>query len=89
MYTPAENNNKKNAVINCFVIACRYLFWVIQGSMYRLDLQDISNGVKHEVRPDIILEDPSLGAFTADHTNFRLLVANHSQNTVVSVSLDG
>ncbi|XP_069689840.1 proto-oncogene tyrosine-protein kinase ROS isoform X2 [Periplaneta americana] len=70
-----------------------YLFWVIRnttrGGLYRLDLADISNGVKHEVRPDLILEDPNLGAFTVDHKNFRLLVPNHTQNTVVSVSLDG
>jgi proto-oncogene tyrosine-protein kinase ROS len=81
------------AVTNYFVIPCSYLFWVIRGTtvggLYRLDLHDISNGVKHEVRPHVILEDPNLGAFTVDHTNFRLLVPNHSHNTVVSVSLDG
>lgn len=27
-----------------------YLFWIIKGKMYRLDLADISNGVKHEVK---------------------------------------
>lgn len=26
-----------------------YLFWVTKGGLYRLDLADISNGVKHEV----------------------------------------
>lgn len=26
-----------------------YLFWVTRGGLYRLDLADISNGVKHEV----------------------------------------
>lgn len=26
-----------------------YLFWIIKGKLYRLDLADISNGVKHEV----------------------------------------
>lgn len=26
-----------------------YLFWIIGGKLYRLDLADISNGVKHEV----------------------------------------
>lgn len=57
--------------------------------LYRLDLADISNGVKHEVRPNIILETPHLGAFIVDHTNFRLLVPHHSNNTVYSVSLDG
>ena len=84
---------EKQSATNDDMTSCSYLFWVIQGTMvgglYRLDLHDISNGVKHEVRPDIILEDPNLGAFTVDHTNFRLLVPNHSQNTVVSVSLDG
>jgi len=30
-----------------------------------------------------------LGAFTVDHTNFRLLVPDHTKNTVISVSLDG
>nr|XP_012141859.1 PREDICTED: proto-oncogene tyrosine-protein kinase ROS isoform X2 [Megachile rotundata] len=66
-----------------------YLFWVNRGGLYRLDLADISNGVKHEVQPYLILEDAHLGAFTVDHTNFRLLVPHHIQNTVISVSLDG
>ncbi|XP_011346152.2 proto-oncogene tyrosine-protein kinase ROS isoform X2 [Ooceraea biroi] len=66
-----------------------YLFWVTRGGLYRLDLADISNGVKHEVQPYLILEDAHLGAFTVDHTNFRLLVPHHTQNTVISVSLDG
>ncbi|XP_061926816.1 proto-oncogene tyrosine-protein kinase ROS isoform X9 [Apis cerana] len=66
-----------------------YLFWVTRGGLYRLDLADISNGVKHEVQPYLILEDADLGAFTVDHTNFRLLVPHHIQNTVISVSLDG
>ena len=87
------SGEKHKAVVNDHMTSCSYLFWVIRGTtiggLYRLDLHDISNGVKHEVRPDIILEDRNLGAFTVDHTNFRLLVPNHSQNTVVSVSLDG
>ncbi|XP_046688875.1 proto-oncogene tyrosine-protein kinase ROS-like [Homalodisca vitripennis] len=70
-----------------------YLFWVIQGpvggGLYRLDLADISNGVKHEVIPDQILSSPHLGAFTVDHTSFRILVPNQLENTVVAVSLDG
>ncbi|KAK2578971.1 hypothetical protein KPH14_011171 [Odynerus spinipes] len=66
-----------------------YLFWVTRGGLYRLDLADISNGVKHEVQPYLILEDAHLGAFTVDHTNFRLLVPHQTQNTVISVSLDG
>ncbi|XP_074098359.1 receptor protein-tyrosine kinase sevenless isoform X3 [Cotesia typhae] len=66
-----------------------YLFWVTRGGLFRLDLADISNGIKHEVQPYLILEDTHLGAFTVDHTNFRLLVPDHTQNTVISVSLDG
>nr|CAD7427324.1 unnamed protein product [Timema monikensis] len=69
-----------------------YLFWSINGGnkkgLYKLDLADISNGVKHEVLPDIISEDPHLGAFTVDHTNSALLVVNNTNNTVVFVSLD-
>lgn len=70
-----------------------YLFWVVQGhlkgGLYRLDISDISNGIKHDVQPEIILQDANLGAFTVDHTNFRLLVSNQRQNTINSVSLDG
>ncbi|XP_063241344.1 proto-oncogene tyrosine-protein kinase ROS isoform X2 [Bacillus rossius redtenbacheri] len=70
-----------------------YLFWVVRGNgkrgLYRLDLADISNGVKHEVTPDLILEDPHIGAFTVDHTNFRLLVVNNTQNNVVGISFNG
>ncbi|XP_036141230.1 proto-oncogene tyrosine-protein kinase ROS isoform X3 [Monomorium pharaonis] len=66
-----------------------YLFWVTKAGLFRLDLADISNGVKHEVPPYLILEDAHLGAFTVDHTNFRLLVPYHTNNTVISVSLDG
>ncbi|XP_046671359.1 proto-oncogene tyrosine-protein kinase ROS-like [Homalodisca vitripennis] len=71
-----------------------YLFWVmiqgpVGGGLYRLDLADISNGVKHEVIPDQILSSPHLGAFTVDHTSFRILVPNQLENTVVAVSLDG
>ncbi|XP_011637649.1 proto-oncogene tyrosine-protein kinase ROS isoform X2 [Pogonomyrmex barbatus] len=66
-----------------------YLFWVTKAGLFRLDLADISNGVKHEVQPYLILDDAHLGAFMVDHTNFRLLVPHHTQNTVISVSLDG
>ncbi|XP_071571413.1 proto-oncogene tyrosine-protein kinase ROS isoform X4 [Temnothorax nylanderi] len=66
-----------------------YLFWVTKVGLFRLDLADISNGVKHEVQPYLILEDDHLGAFTVDHTNFRLLVPDHTKNTMISVSLDG
>ncbi|RZC34249.1 proto-oncogene tyrosine-protein kinase ROS, partial [Asbolus verrucosus] len=70
-----------------------YLFWAIHGNsgagLYRLDISDISNGIKHEVQPEMILQDTNLGAFTVDHTNFRLFVSNEKQNTINTVSLDG
>ncbi|XP_032680151.1 proto-oncogene tyrosine-protein kinase ROS isoform X3 [Odontomachus brunneus] len=66
-----------------------YLFWIIKGKMHRLDLADISNGVKHEVKPSFIYGDSNMSAFTVDHMSFRLLVPNHTLNTVMSMSLDG
>ncbi|XP_044756024.1 proto-oncogene tyrosine-protein kinase ROS isoform X2 [Coccinella septempunctata] len=70
-----------------------YLFWAIKGStkggIHRLDLADISNGIRHEVRPEIIFKDENLGAFTLDHTNFSILVARQRNNTINSISLDG
>ncbi|KAF5278624.1 hypothetical protein FQA39_LY00666 [Lamprigera yunnana] len=70
-----------------------FLFWVMQGhaggGLFRLDLADISNGIKHNVHPEQILAETNLGAFTVDHTNFRLLCSNQEQNTINSVSLDG
>ncbi|XP_052873398.1 protein sevenless [Anopheles cruzii] len=75
-----------------------YLFWVIgaegdpvagSGGLFRLDLGDISNGVRHEIRPQQIVRSPHLGAFAIDHPNFRVLVADQRANTMLSVSLDG
>lgn len=71
-----------------------FLFWVLggagqRGGLYRLDLAEVSNGIKHESRPTLLLEDPHLGAFVVDHANFRLLVPHHANNTVLAVSLDG
>lgn len=60
-----------------------------RGGLYRLDTAHISNGIRHEVKPELILQNPNLGAFTVDHTNFRILVSSHAKNTVLAVSLDG
>ncbi|KAM3965054.1 LOW QUALITY PROTEIN: receptor protein-tyrosine kinase sevenless [Aphomia sociella] len=69
-----------------------YLFWALRGGdrggLYRLDLANISNGVRHE-SPELIVRDAHLGAFTVDHADFRLLVAHLKRNTVLAVSLDG
>ncbi|XP_045449564.1 proto-oncogene tyrosine-protein kinase ROS [Melitaea cinxia] len=70
-----------------------YLFWALRGvergGLYRLDLANISNGVPHDSRPEHIVRDAHLGAFTVDHADFRLLVAHLRRNTVLAVSLDG
>ncbi|GJQ85805.1 sev [Trypoxylus dichotomus] len=70
-----------------------YLFWILndkgKSSLYKLDLSDISNGIKHEIDPKPIFSAENLGAFIVDHTNFLLLVSNQNKKTVNSVSLDG
>ncbi|XP_035904405.1 protein sevenless isoform X2 [Anopheles stephensi] len=71
-----------------------YLFWVVGGTgadagLFRLDLGDISNGVRHEIRPLQMVSEHNLGAFTLDHANFRVLLADQGLNTVLAVSLDG
>nr|XP_026496387.1 proto-oncogene tyrosine-protein kinase ROS isoform X1 [Vanessa tameamea] len=70
-----------------------YLFWALRGvergGLYRLDLANISNGVRHDAPPELIVRDAHLGAFTVDHADFRLLVAHLRRNTVLAVSLDG
>uniref|UniRef100_A0A182MQB4 Tyrosine-protein kinase receptor n=1 Tax=Anopheles culicifacies TaxID=139723 RepID=A0A182MQB4_9DIPT len=71
-----------------------YLFWVVGGTgpetgLFRLDLGDISNGVRHEIRPLQMVSGRNLGAFTLDHANFRVLLADQGNNTVLAVSLDG
>ncbi|XP_062538058.1 proto-oncogene tyrosine-protein kinase ROS isoform X3 [Armigeres subalbatus] len=71
-----------------------YLFWVISGfgkdaGLFRLDLGDISNGVKHEISPHRLNSLHNLGAFTVNHANFRVLVSDQTNNTVLSISLDG
>ncbi|XP_052900462.1 protein sevenless [Anopheles moucheti] len=71
-----------------------YLFWVVGGTgpdsgLFRLDLGDISNGVRHEIRPLQMVSGRNLGAFTLDHANFRVLLADQGNNTVLAVSFDG
>ncbi|CAK1555335.1 unnamed protein product [Leptosia nina] len=70
-----------------------YLFWALRGiergGLYRIDLANISNGIRHDSRPEQIVHDANLGAFTVDHADFRLLVTHIRRNTVLAVSLDG
>ncbi|CRK90687.1 CLUMA_CG004384, isoform A, partial [Clunio marinus] len=71
-----------------------YLFWVIpdgtvDSGLYRLDLGEISNGIKHETKPFQMIKGRNLGAFIVHHTRFRLLVPMQDENTIMSVSLNG
>ncbi|KAH1022662.1 hypothetical protein HUJ04_012034 [Dendroctonus ponderosae] len=70
-----------------------YLFWSVQdtvlGGIYRLDIADISNGVKHEMKERRIFARPNLGAFVVNYLNFTLSVADQSLNTMLEVALDG
>lgn len=71
-----------------------YLFWVIGGmsdesGLFRLDLGDVSNGVKHEVVPFLMLSKSDLGAFALDYIRFKILIPLQKNNTVISMDLDG
>ncbi|XP_050510998.1 proto-oncogene tyrosine-protein kinase ROS isoform X1 [Diabrotica virgifera virgifera] len=70
-----------------------YLFWVIQdynnGGFFRLDINDISNGIPADKKIKKVLNESELGAFTFEHNNFNVLVSYQRLNTIMSVSLDG
>jgi len=70
------------------------MFWIMKNSvqndgLYRLDLAEPSNGVRHETKPELIMDNATIGAFTIDYSGFRLLIADEKQNTIFAVSLDG
>lgn len=71
-----------------------YLFWVIpvdsvDSGLYRLDLGEISNGIKHETKCFPMMKGMNLGAFIVNHSRFRLMVPLQDKNTIMSVSLNG
>lgn len=74
---------------------CRFLFWSADThpkpkvGLYRLDLANISNGIKHDVNPKLLRQEANLGAFTVDYAKYRLIVSSEGKNTVNSVSFDG
>lgn len=39
--------------------------------------------------PTKIYENPNLGVFIVDYTNFQLIAPVHNDNTVISISFDG
>ncbi|XP_076250339.1 receptor protein-tyrosine kinase sevenless isoform X2 [Rhynchophorus ferrugineus] len=70
-----------------------YLFWCIRdstlGGIYRLDISDISNGIKHEIKVKKIINDADLGDFVVDYKDFKVLVPNQKMNTMLAVSFEG
>ncbi|XP_031638812.1 proto-oncogene tyrosine-protein kinase ROS-like [Contarinia nasturtii] len=71
-----------------------YLFWSFSsgsksdGGLYRFDLSDVSNGVKHEIEPTRIFNQHDIGVFTIDYTNYKILAPIEELNTVISISMD-
>ncbi|XP_057670694.1 proto-oncogene tyrosine-protein kinase ROS isoform X2 [Diorhabda carinulata] len=70
-----------------------YLFWVIQdynnGGFFRLDINDVGNGIPADKKIKKILNETELGAFTFEYHNFNVLVSYQRLNTIMSVTLDG
>lgn len=76
-----------------FVII-RYLFWSLNVSeidvgIFRLDLSDISNGVKHEINPTNIFNQYRVGVFNIDYVHYKLIVPIEPLNTVMAMDLNG
>lgn len=75
------------------MVTFSYLFWSMNGNLeneiFRLDLADISNGVKHEIIPFSVLKSSSLGPFTIDYVNFKLLVPLLNESRIISLDLAG
>lgn len=74
---------------------CRYLFWSLggqsksDGGLFRLDLSDVSNGVKHEIAPTLIFDRDPVGMFAIDYVHYKILVPIEQLNTVMSMDLNG
>ncbi|XP_055298116.1 proto-oncogene tyrosine-protein kinase ROS isoform X4 [Sitodiplosis mosellana] len=72
-----------------------YLFWSLSaeskndGGLFRLDLSDVSNGVKHEIEPTLIFNRDTVGVFAIDYIHYKILVPIDTLNTVMSMDLNG
>lgn len=79
----------------CVCANCRYLFWSLSGEsktdggLFRLDLSDVSNGVKHEIEPTMIFDRDKVGVFIIDYIHYKILVPIEELNTVMSMDLNG
>lgn len=73
----------------------RYLFWSLSGEskndggLFRMDLSDVSNGVKHETAPTLIFNLDKVGVFAIDYIHYKILVPIEGLNTVMSMDLNG
>lgn len=54
-----------------------------------MDISDISNGIKHEVKIKRVLNETELGAFTFEQQNYNILISYQRTNTIMSTSIDG
>lgn len=59
------------------------------GGLFRLDLSDVSNGVKHEIAPTLIFNQDPIGVFAIDYIHYKILVPIEQLNTVMSMDLNG
>lgn len=71
-----------------------YLFWSIQGftndtGLFRLDLSEVSNGVRREINPYTVIVGSNVSAFTIDYAQFSLFIPNSMKNTVFQIDFDG
>lgn len=60
-----------------------------EAGLFRVDLFDVENGIIGQYKQSQIIKRDKLGAFTVEHTRFRLLVTYQDENTIYAVSLDG
>lgn len=72
----------------------RYLYWLMHnpisgGGLYRTDLIEFESGCISSEKAELIVNDNQISAFAVDYKNFRLLLPAASNNTIVSVALDG
>lgn len=87
-----ESTSFKRFFVHVF-FCFSYLFWSLNersdGGIFRLDLGDVSNGVKHEIIPKSVFDKATVGVFTIDYVHYKLLVPLEESNSVKSVDLNG
>lgn len=54
-----------------------------------MDVSDISNGIKHEDKIKMILNEMELGAFTFERQNYNILISYQYMNTIMSMTIEG